>query len=432
MTDEPKKDDDKKPADNKKKTKKVDKQLATKPKSSKTKEKSGSGIGWLALILVIALAGGGYYFYLQLQQQISSLSTNLNSNQRASTNQQQQKTTALSSGLANLTNKVDSVEKTSSENISLLQRQVGKSKNQWLIAEAEYLVSIANTRVLLAGDTKTAITALQAADQRLRENGDPATFPIRAQIAKEIIALQSTELPDIVGLSSQLLALESAVGQMKISEPYAGSAQAPEIGKGDPSVLPKNIKETLNDAWANFSKLVVVRRNNQPTAALMTPEQVELIRKNLALKLEAARLALINGDQELFTSSLNIVTDWLNDYFDADNAPVSAAITQISILSATAITADIPDVSQSLSMLRKLPLLAIDDGASNETNEEATAVIEEIPTANDATSSVEPPKEISAETTSNTPAIVEKATIDSETSDEPAAATETDAPQENQ
>ncbi|MGB1701749.1 MAG: uroporphyrinogen-III C-methyltransferase, partial [Cycloclasticus sp.] len=73
-----------------------------------------------------------------------------------------------------------------------------------------------------------------------------------------------------------------------------------------PSPIPESIEQTLNDAWENFSKLIVVRRSDKPMAALMTPERIELIRKNLALKLEAARLALINQHQTLFTESIAI------------------------------------------------------------------------------------------------------------------------------
>ena len=376
MSDQPKKEN-KTPVPAKKSTADKNKKTTKQPpeKTNNTQSaKGGSGIGWLALLLVLGVAAGGYYFYNQLQLQISAISSGVTTSQESSSNEQQQKLNFIKSEISNISNKIEHVEETSSNGISLLQRQVGKSKNQWLIAEAEYLVSIANTRVQLAGDLKTAITAFQAADQRLKENGDPSTFSVRTQIAKEIVTLQSTKLPDIVGLSSQILALEGAVNQMEISEPHAGSAQAPGIGKGDPSALPNDIKETLNDAWANFSKLVVVRRNDQPKAALMTPEQVELIRKNLALKLEAARLALIHGDQALYSSSLTIVSQWLNDYFDAENPSVKTAVSQIQSLTNTPIKATFPDVSKSLSMLRKLPLLTINEAPDDSLSKNTTLI----------------------------------------------------------
>jgi uroporphyrin-3 C-methyltransferase len=282
---------------------------------------------------------------------------------KKNTSQLAQNMRSSSDQLSALTTQLKALQRESNEQINLLQKQVGKNKRQWLIAEAEYLTRLANTRLRLVGDVDTAIIALQAADQRLKENGDPSTFTVREQLAKEIHALNSVTLPDIVGISSQLLALESALSHLPISDPHAGRAQAAEIGKGEPSPMPENIQQTLNDAWQNFSKLIVVRRHDKPLAAMMTPEQVELIRKNLALKLEAARLALIRGDEALYTASIDISIQWLSAYFDNDQPSVKSALDQLNRLKNTAITVSLPTIDTSLKLLRDIPLMAISEQA---------------------------------------------------------------------
>ncbi len=324
--------------------------------------KMGAGLGWLAIILVIAATAAGFVAFNQLKQQISALSSDTNTAETkisGLSQDLQSSSKQLNTNTRNLSQQLNALQQQSNEKIALLQKQVGKNRRQWLIAEAEYLASVANTRLLLAEDVDTAITALQAADQRLKENGDPVTFPVRKQLAKEINLLKSTELPDIVGISSQLFALESAVAKMEVTEPHAGTAQAPEIGKGDASPIPQNIQNTLNDAWENFSKLVVIRRHDEPMAALMTPERIELIRKNLALKLETARLALVNKNEALYTASIAISMDWLGDYFDANNPTVEAALEQLNTLKNTSIKAELPSIALSLKMLRNLPILSI-------------------------------------------------------------------------
>jgi uncharacterized protein HemX len=331
------------------------------------KEKKGNSLAWVALILIIAVAAAGVFAYITIDKKLTSVATSsanaAQQNQQAASalsNSAQSSTEALQQALNELTTKHQALEEKSSEKISLLQSQVGKNKRQWLISEAQYVTSVANTRLYLVGDVATAIAGLEAADQRLKENGDPIVFPVREQIAREIASLKRVELPDVVGLSSKLLILEESVSEMEITEPHAGKLQAPEIGKGDVSPIPENIQQTLNDAWANFSKLVVVRRSDEPMSALMTPEQVELIRKNLALKIEAARLALINKDKELYAASLAITADWLAAYFDPNNAAVKAAIEQINALKGISITVDLPDISKSLQMLRDLPLTSLE------------------------------------------------------------------------
>lgn len=400
------------------KDKTTSKQVAEKPKKTvekkspdnKTPKKSGAGIAWLAIVLTLCAIGAGYFAYQQLVLQLSQLTNRSESFQQSASsmsNKLDSQTARIDADISNASKQWHERQQSTDESITLLQKQVGKNKRQWLIAEAEYLVSIANTRLLLAGDLATAIVALQTADLKLKENGDPMTFAVRQQLAKEINILKSTELPDIVGLSSQILALEDAVSNMGISEPHAGTAQAPGIGKGQPSPIPENIQETLNDAWENFSKLVVVRRNDKPIAALMTPERVELIRKNLALKLESARLALINQNQALYTASIAISKKWLGDYFDTNKAAVKTAIEQLAILENTSIKSELPSIALSLKMLRELPLLALPENnepiaAANVVND-AKAVPEEAQAEQSPNEPLTPPEKASTEQTPKEP-----------------------------
>ena len=377
----------KKTSSNKKTLTKSSADIAVQPKSR-------SSLALLSIGLVLATAVAGYWAFNQLQQQIKQLSVQSEGLQDDNQQLSQRLDANIASLDAGLSKQLNNLQLSSSEKFELLQNQVGKSRRQWLIAEAEYLSSLANTRLQLAGDINTAIIALQAADQRLKENGDPTTFAVREQLAKEINILKSTAMPDTVGISSQLIALENAVAKMGISEPHAGTAQAPEIGKGEASPIPENIQQTLNEAWSNFSKLVVVRRHDKPIAALMTPEQIELIRKNLALKLEAARLALINKDENLYNASIAISIDWLSDYFDAAKPRVKAAIEQLESLKNTPIKAQLPSISLSLKMLRKLPLLSM--------NETITAPVEST-TEEENSQPSESPQAAKVEPASTTP-----------------------------
>jgi uncharacterized protein HemX len=103
--------------------------------------------------------------------------------------------------------KVDIVKKELLEEIKKLQRQLGKTRGDWLLADAEYLLSVANQRLQLMGDVATTIQALEAADQRLRESGDAAAYKVRAQLAKELDALSKIVGADIVGIYATLQAL---------------------------------------------------------------------------------------------------------------------------------------------------------------------------------------------------------------------------------
>ena len=83
-----------------------------------------------------------------------------------------------------------------------VHRRVGRSGTQWMIAEAEYLLRIANDRLILARDTNSARVALGLADQRLRDTKDPGWAGVREQIARDIARLSAFEAPDSAGISA--------------------------------------------------------------------------------------------------------------------------------------------------------------------------------------------------------------------------------------
>ena len=68
-----------------------------------------------------------------------------------------------------------------------------------------------------------------------------------------------------------------------------------------------------------------VSRPDDDQIVLMTPQVAELARNNLALQLQAARLALLRNEQRIFEQSLDDADAWLGKYFDAGNGAVARA-----------------------------------------------------------------------------------------------------------
>ncbi len=93
-----------------------------------------------------------------------------------------------------------------------MRNRLGSNSNRWRVAEAEYLMRLANHRLSLSSDLKSAAAALQAADTRLRDTLDPGWNGVRDILAQEISTLQSTpiarlewaERPVINGLIEQV------------------------------------------------------------------------------------------------------------------------------------------------------------------------------------------------------------------------------------
>ena len=227
------------------------------------------------------------------------------------------------------------------------------ARAQWLRAEAEYYLGLANTELGLARRWENAIAALELADGRLRELADPALNAVRAEIAGELLALRSVRLADIEGLIFSLARLAESVDEM----PARGGA--PENYAVDQTTL-EDAEPGFGRLWeqlkAALSGIVrVERRQATPLTASLSAQEFALARRQLILELELARLAALKGEPDIFASSVSAAQALLERDFDATSAVVEGAVNLLDELQQFDIAPAPPDISGSLNLLRNAP-----------------------------------------------------------------------------
>lgn len=348
---------------------------ATEKHKTAAKKKTSKGaaapfLAQLALISAVLIAAGLFYLWMEqqdhvqtTQRSLAELGSGLESNQKTQQQalaQQQHALQTLQEQHNNLAESFASLLKTSSH-----------LRNDWLMTEAEYLIKLANHRLLLERDVNTAIVAMQSADQRLRDVADPGLLKIRKQIAEDINALRAVPQPDLSGMSFTLSALGSDVDQMPLATP-------------DPASIEKRTqareKQTIDDwrelpaaVWRDIKSLVIIRHHDDPVQPLLSPEQHFFLTQNLRLQLEQARLALLNGHDKVFKERLQQARDWIDSYFDKNDSLTQHVMQQLAELAARDIKPDLPDVSATY--------LALHDFRSGITGPAATDKPAEAPAA---------------------------------------------------
>lgn len=260
------------------------------------------------------------------------------------------------------TERLDSTRNELTGLVHQVQRQLNNTHGDLLIADAEYLLNIANQKLRLVGDVKSVLAAMEAADQRLHESGDPAVYKVREVLAEEMAALKKMNTPDVVGISARLIALEKKVPGLPLVLPNASDLKEHEKKRTEtPPTAPVGQEgDAIDAALREIKGLVTVRRVDLPVEAVLAPEQVELLRQVLLLKLEAARVALLRNDGRLFTDSLTSAQAWLSEHFDLASEGGATIKTELAELLQSSLEADYPDISRSMMLLQNIEKLRLE------------------------------------------------------------------------
>ncbi|MGR9013021.1 MAG: uroporphyrinogen-III C-methyltransferase [Gammaproteobacteria bacterium] len=349
------------------------------------KSRSGLWLGIIMLLIIISVAGVGFYLFHELRAQQDDLGGEVNKGdmQLIELSKQisgyQTQLAAIQSQLATVeasvagkdahftktladfsqlhSEKLDSTRNELNSAILQVQRQLGKTRGDWLIADAEYLLSIANQRLYLMGDVNTTREALEAADQRLRESGDAGAFKIREQIAKDIAAISQVAIPDIVGIYASIQALQGQVDKLVLFLPYTGKEPTQPKAAQEPS--DEEAHNLLDSAMVELEGIVTIRHTEHPIKEILTPEQAQFIREQLRVKLEMVKISLVQQNEQLYQSSLADAKKWAELNFAKDKE-TNNFIAQLDKYNAVKIRSHFPDISLSLKMLRDITKLRLE------------------------------------------------------------------------
>ncbi len=350
----------------------VNEESSTAPPPEANKKKKP----WLAIIAlivaVIAIAAVAY-LYLQLQQvkaetaSTSELATGLVTSvdsTRSLGQEQANKTNTLASDLNTLKSKVtsqqnnvDELQERLTQSVKQISKLGSNTRKDWLLAETEYLLRLANQRILLENSPVGASALLRSADEILRETDDVSLYNVRKAIAVDIAALEAVPKLDIDGTFLKLAALNTRVSQLSLLP----VSESPEL----PKMLKEVDEEALTDSWqqglaesfktamSKLSSLIIIQHRDDAIEPLLTHEQGYYIQQNLNLMIEQAQLALLQGHQQSYDASLNKATNWIARYFKEKDSNTQALLKGLNELKPIQVAPPLPDISGSLRALKQ-------------------------------------------------------------------------------
>jgi len=234
-------------------------------------------------------------------------------------------------------------------NLRKIDQQTNRNDEGWTLDETQYLLRLANLNLYWQHDIPSTVTLLTLADEQLQQLADPTLMNVRDELAQNITALQAIPDIDIGGLMAQLNALSEqlpalSLRQLQFSEEEVAVTESDRTGW----------RETLASSWKVLQNILIIRHHVKPVMPFLPPEQRAYLEQNLYLSLQQAQWAALQREQGVYQSSLQQVEQWVNDYFDVDNAAAQSLLNNLAKLQTINVNPQLPDIGGALASLQAL------------------------------------------------------------------------------
>ncbi|MDQ2076938.1 uroporphyrinogen-III C-methyltransferase [Marinimicrobium sp. ABcell2] len=356
----------------------------------RAKKKSPGGRGgmwlWLLLLLMAAIAAGGWYLWQEMEegqhQQLNELETAVEelreqlraerqTRERESEQRQQefqtletQLETQMARQLEQQAQQRDQALSALDERLENTQRRLRAmsttNREDWKLAEAQYLLRLANQRLLMERDATNALAMAEQVEQIFQTLNDGRLHGVRRALARDVRALRMADQVDREGIYLQMLSLTEQLQELPLADPLerleGEDVQGLDAEPPGPDAtrwqrIRYNVTQSFRNLRAALSDHLRIRRHDEPIAAQITTTEHFYLRQNLQLMMEQAQLALLREQPDIYRANLERAADWLEQYYGL-NSQTGDVQDELRELAALSIRPELPDLSDTLSRLQ--------------------------------------------------------------------------------
>lgn len=309
----------------------------------------GRGVSWLALLVAAAALGLSGWQWQQARQQ-----------QQAQLDVLERQAGQLDSANARLEQRLDGVpqgrdwddaqrliaemqrgQQALADRLKVLQ---GDGRDEWKLAEAQYLLRLASLRLLAVQDVTAARELLETVDGILKSMPDSGLYGVREQLASYQAELESLPELDRAGVFLRLGALRDQAETL-------AALPVPEFDPDEVSTEEEYADRLQRrDRWDRvLMRLERYVRVDFQRGKVITPllddAELQRVRRTLQLTLEQAQWAALRGEDAVYQASLTQAEKLLTQYFELENPKVQAMQAQLQALHERAVALSPPDLA---------------------------------------------------------------------------------------
>lgn len=320
------------------------------PDNPENKSFGNTVLYFILLIIIILLSAEGFFFWQTIQNSRQTIS-DLHDSQKREISRNTVKLEAIESRLKNL----EVQQRQQAELLDTFGKTERNTSRDWSLAEIEHLLIIALHQAMIEKNIETAITALQSADNRLKDMDNPGLYPVRQQIGKDINRLRSVHVADTSGMAIFIADMIGRVEDLPLRKPSVQKQHEQEekhTSVEDQAGWSGTINKLLVKIWQDLKSMVVIKHRDQVNQVLLIPEQEYYLYQNLRLELGNARYAILRKDTENMLASILLIKEWINTYFDTSHIPTNNLLETLDQMQQIELSPELPDITSSLETLK--------------------------------------------------------------------------------
>ena len=233
------------------------------------------------------------------------------------------------------------------------------ASQQWLLAEAASLLRLAQQQMVVARNIRTAQALFIAADDVLKQIDDPAIFSVREVLAGELAAIRGVSEAPIQDIYLQLGAISEQLESLQVNndlEQQVAEGERVALFNNERIEEPGLLSQFFSSLGSVVNRFLVVRRRDTPLGALMTPGQEAALLQTVRLQLEQGRIALLKGEQEIYSASLLQARNNIADYLSGEASLKTSILSSLDTLIQRRIVTEVPPLIRTRSALDQIIL----------------------------------------------------------------------------
>jgi len=303
----------------------------------------------LGIFIFILLAAAFGYGYFQLARVNMSLATHVRDLQ-TQLESTQQNVAAAQTSIQQITSDAQKNQELANQQAQMIADWKAVQKGdleKWYLAEAQYLVKLANDHMQFTQEASMALVLLQRADQVLANLNDANLTDVRKSLSDAIAAIQINPQTDTTSLYLRINSLNAQLDNLPLPATPLPEKNAPQT--------PVNVtglpwwKSGLERSWQALKQIIVVK-NTADTLPLVLPDEKLFLNQNLHAQMENVMWAVLHRNSEVYNASLDRMLAWIKMYYAQDASQTQAMLQALEALRKTDIVPPKVDLSQTLKM----------------------------------------------------------------------------------